>query len=333
MLTLPPPGETQAYTIGDIGGHRCVVTKLPMTGHSREASIASGSSTTRLLGTFQGVEYVLIVGVGGGVPHYTDYSRHVRLGDVVMSGPGLGQSQQFIYQYCQTARLGEEGEVTFETKSWCPAERTLQEIAGWLVASCRGCEEPSSPSSPWQAQFNSAQQVLAMEDGPVWARPEASSDKLYMSLGGGDLIEVGHPAPLPGTEDPRQAGLPLLHLGPVAAGRGVALDDQLRQEFAYKNGVLAYDSELDSVVESVYGNRKDHYILIRGIADYKVSYTVRCLPSLTFSLLCSGRVTAEGLAALRGSDGGQRGQVHHPQHPALMAASGAGGLRNLHSSQ
>ena len=69
-------GETQAYTLGDIGGHRCVVTKLPMTGHSREASIASGSTTTRLLGTFQGVEYVLIVGVGGGVPHYTDYSRY-----------------------------------------------------------------------------------------------------------------------------------------------------------------------------------------------------------------------------------------------------------------
>ena len=52
-----------------------MVTKLPMTGHSREASIASGSTTTRLLGTFQGVEYVLIVGVGGGVPHYTDYNR------------------------------------------------------------------------------------------------------------------------------------------------------------------------------------------------------------------------------------------------------------------
>ena len=267
-VALFPPGETQAYTIGDIGGHRCVVTKLPMTGHSREASIASGSSTTRLLGTFQAVEFVLIVGVGGGVPHYTDYSRHVRLGDVVMSGPGLGQTQQFVYQYCQTARLGEEGELSFETKSWCPAEWTLQEIAGSLLSSHQDCEEPS----PWQAQYNSAHQVLAsLEDGPVWARPEPATDKLYMSLGGGDMIEVGHPGPGPGTDDPRQAGLPLLHLGPVAAGRGVALDDQLRQEFAYKNGVLAYDTELDSVVESVYGNRKDHYILIRGIADYKVS--------------------------------------------------------------
>ena len=36
IVNVPTPGETQAYTIGDIGGHRCVVTKLPMTGHSRE---------------------------------------------------------------------------------------------------------------------------------------------------------------------------------------------------------------------------------------------------------------------------------------------------------
>ena len=105
-----------------------------------------------------------------------------------------------------------------------------------------------------------------------------------MSIGGGDLIEVGHPTPRSGLNDPRVGGRPVLHLGPIAAGRGVSLDDQLRQEFAYKNGILAYDSELDSVVEvrlpltqsiscshfqSIYGNRKDHYMLIRGIADYK----------------------------------------------------------------
>ena len=39
VLTLiVSAGETQAYTLGDIGGHRCVVTKLPMTGHSREVT-------------------------------------------------------------------------------------------------------------------------------------------------------------------------------------------------------------------------------------------------------------------------------------------------------
>jgi len=253
-------GETQAYTIGDIGSHRCVVTKLPLTGHSREAAIASGSSTTRLLGTFQGVEHVFIVGVGGGVPHYTDWGRHVRLGDVVMAAPNR-DGQRFIYQYCQTADMKETGEVVFETKSWCPPDLSLQLIGEQLQ------QEAGGPEPCWTSHFGAA--LGELEQASAWQRPAAASDKLFMSIGGGDLIEVGHPAPRPGQDDPRAAGLPVLHLGPVAAGRGVALDDQLRQEFAYKNGVLAYDSELDSVVESIYGNRKDHYMLIRGIADYK----------------------------------------------------------------
>jgi len=249
-------GETVAYTVGDIGHHRCVVTKLPMTGHSREASIASGSSTTRLLGTFQGVEYVLIVGVGGGVPHYTDYARHVRLGDVVLAAP-LKDGQRFIYQYCQAAEVRDGGEVVFETKSWCPPELSLQLIGEQLAQGEGGAG---------QEHYEAA---LGQLDGDSWARPDQGTDKLFMSIGGGDLIEVGHPSPGPGVHDPRVDGLPVLHVGPVAAGRGVALDDQLRQEFAYKNGILAYDSELDSVVESIYGNRKEHYMLIRGIADYK----------------------------------------------------------------
>eukprot|EP00092_Neocalanus_flemingeri_P048321 GFUD01055068.1.p1 GENE.GFUD01055068.1~~GFUD01055068.1.p1 ORF type:complete len:592 (+),score=166.29 GFUD01055068.1:563-2338(+) len=258
-------GETQAYTVGDIGSHRCVVTKLPMTGHSREASIASGSSTTRLLGTFQGVEYVFIVGVGGGVPHYTDYDRHVRLGDVVLAAPNKA-GQRFIYQYCQTAEVRESGEVVFETKSWCPPEITLQLIGEQLKDKAKEDEGPAC----WQTNYSCGLSELSGDqDGQTWARPAQVTDKLFMSIGGGDLIEVGHPTPKPGTEDPRGNGTPVLHIGPVAAGRGVSLDDQLRQEFAYKNGILAYDSELDSVVESIYGNRKDHYMLIRGIADYK----------------------------------------------------------------
>lgn len=78
-------GESNVYTLGNIGAHRIVSTKLPSIGSSREAMTATGNSTTRLLGTFQKVDYVFIVGVAGGVPHYTDYNKHVRLGDVVVS--------------------------------------------------------------------------------------------------------------------------------------------------------------------------------------------------------------------------------------------------------
>ena len=46
-------GEANVYTLGDIGGHRIVSTKLPMAGSSGNSLIATGSTTTRLLGTFQ----------------------------------------------------------------------------------------------------------------------------------------------------------------------------------------------------------------------------------------------------------------------------------------
>lgn len=33
-------------------------------------------------------------GVGGGVPHYTDYDKHVKLGDVVVSHYGNNQKYE-----------------------------------------------------------------------------------------------------------------------------------------------------------------------------------------------------------------------------------------------
>lgn len=43
-------GESNVYTLGTIGPHRVVSTKLPATGMARGAMIAAGSTTTRLLG-------------------------------------------------------------------------------------------------------------------------------------------------------------------------------------------------------------------------------------------------------------------------------------------
>jgi hypothetical protein len=63
-----------------------------------------------------------------------------------------------------------------------------------------------------------------------------------------------------------------VHLGPVASGRQVARDDHLRQELAARLGILAFDSEFDSALESVIGNRRDAFVVVRGIADYKVFF-------------------------------------------------------------
>lgn len=93
----PHTGESNVYTLGNIGAHRIVSTKLPAVGSTRESMTASGNTTTRLLGTFQKVDYVFIIGVAGGVPHYTDFKKHVRLGDVVVSHVDQNRLVKYVF--------------------------------------------------------------------------------------------------------------------------------------------------------------------------------------------------------------------------------------------
>ncbi|KAK6030741.1 hypothetical protein OSTOST_03115, partial [Ostertagia ostertagi] len=72
-------GDSNVYSMGRIGNHRVVATKLASIGDTREATTSAGSITTRLLGNFQNIEHVFVVGVGGAVPHFTDAKRHARL--------------------------------------------------------------------------------------------------------------------------------------------------------------------------------------------------------------------------------------------------------------
>ena len=89
------------YTIGVIGPHRVVTTKLPMVGRDRAAKISSANQTTRLCGIFQDIEHVVLLGVAGGIPHFTNFLKHSRRGDIVVSAPN---PDGHIYIYCDNVR-------------------------------------------------------------------------------------------------------------------------------------------------------------------------------------------------------------------------------------
>ncbi|CAD1481016.1 unnamed protein product, partial [Heterotrigona itama] len=257
-------GESNVYTLGNIGAHRIVCTKLPTVGHTREAMTAAGNTTTRLLGsTFQKVDFVFLIGIGGGVPHYTDYNKHVRLGDVVISHPAPF-NKKFIYVYCESAKTNENGDYHFETKEYCPPNLCLQEIAANLKDQSENERNP-----PWQTYLKEGLDILNNQTEHDFKLPPPESDKLYMAIGERDVIEVAHPtAPLDATNK-RTNGCPRIHLAPVASGRHIARDDQLRQKFATRFGALAFDTEMDAVVESILGNCRESFAVIRGISDYK----------------------------------------------------------------
>ena len=54
-------GESNVYTIGNIGEHRVVSTKLPLLGKdSRSAKISSGNTTTRYIHIFFFINFAIM---------------------------------------------------------------------------------------------------------------------------------------------------------------------------------------------------------------------------------------------------------------------------------
>ncbi|XP_034671463.1 uncharacterized protein LOC117903494 isoform X3 [Drosophila subobscura] len=256
-------GESNVYTLGNIGAHRIVSTKLPSVGSTREAMTATGNTTTRLLGTFQKVDFVFIVGVAGGVPHYTDYKKHVRLGDVVISYvdkqrallSNSSKEKPYVYLY----KSGED------VKTYFPINDSLQQIAESLQANME-------LKRPWESYLGQAQQTLAQKTESDFGRPDPKTDKLFMNIGNNEVIEVAHPIAADELN-----GVPRLrlHLGPIGSGRDLVRSDDLRTQFARKYGLLATDVEMSSVLDSIIGNCRESFILVKGISDYKDGMSTR----------------------------------------------------------
>jgi nucleoside phosphorylase len=235
---------------------------LPSVGSTREASIAAGNTCTRLLGTFQKVDYVFIVGVAGGIPHYTDFKKHVRLGDVVISS--VPPSDQGIYNnaksYCYVYSNGEE------EKTFYPVNSCLQDISKSLQAQFNN-------KKPWETYFEEGLVHLKEKVENDFTRPAANTDKLYMNIGNRDVIEVQHPLPQDTQDVSESPAAMRLHIGPIGSGYELIKSDSLRTDFAKKYGLIATDVEYNSVLDSIVGNCRESFLIVKGISDYKDGVT------------------------------------------------------------
>jgi nucleoside phosphorylase len=254
-------GESNVYTIGDIGSHTVVSTKLPAIGRQRAAQISSGNTTTRLLGTFGEIEHVFLVGCAGGVPHYTDFYKHVRLGDVILATPN---PKGYMYIFCEKVDHDkDQGQINYTLKSWAPVDDIIMKTANNLRDHWKG--QPSD--CPWYDYIEAGLKDLQGQE-VEFNRPPPDSDRLYMNIGGNDVIEVGHPHTPDEVKLWHRDGQPVLRQGAIASGKPVVKDDGLRLDFAMRHGCVAFDTEFDQVLESIVGNRKDSFAFVRGVSDY-----------------------------------------------------------------
>ncbi|KAF5968161.1 thermostable alkaline protease [Fusarium bulbicola] len=87
-----PANDNNYYTLGMIGGHHIVIGALP---HGQYGVSSATAVIKDMLRTFLNIKFVLLVGVGGGVP-----TRHdIRRGDVVVACPSSSYGGVIQYDY------------------------------------------------------------------------------------------------------------------------------------------------------------------------------------------------------------------------------------------
>jgi len=152
-----------------------------------------------------------------------------------------------------------------DVKTYFPVNDSLQQIAESLQANMQ-------VKRPWEDYLNQAQQALAQKTDADFNRPDARTDKLFMNIGNNEVIEVAHPIAADEVDGVNRLRL---HLGPIGSGRDLVRSDELRTQFARKYGLLATDVEMSSVLDSIIGNCRESFILVKGIADYKDGTSTR----------------------------------------------------------
>ena len=213
-------------------------------------------------GTFSKVEHVLLVGVAGGVPHYTDFSKHVHMGDIVVSISANKNSPLCIH--CQKIENSHKGTgYGYTTRTFESANRILQNICTSLKAIV---EVDWLRPRPWDVYLEEGrEQLLGQEFN--FHRP-GGDDKLLLRKKDGTTELVDAPKPTGRSARGYRATSPTVRYGVIGSGRLVSRSDNVRKEFADINGIKAFDPNLEAVLESLEGNRNESFLVIRGICDY-----------------------------------------------------------------
>lgn len=229
--------------------------------HGQSCNVLKTNAIIRLnvVGTFGRVEYVFLVGVGGGVANHMDDSSHVRLGDLVVSRPDFNCGP--VYLYCNGVDQDPSGGMSFSTQSW----NTREDIIEKMVIE-REATDNSTDIPEWEGFMNEGMAEVSAVDNRFY-RPKAETDRLFKNING-KLIEVSHPDITPGSVRDQRSERPVVHYGLIGAGQMFSKEENLRRDFSLLNEIKALDCGFQAAMNSIDGNCKDSFVIIRGIADY-----------------------------------------------------------------
>ena len=99
-IPIRNPSDTNIYTLGRIGVHNVVMACLP---YRQMGTNAAAVVTTQMKSTFPTIQFILMVGIGGGVP---GADLNIRLGDVVVSQSNKSRAAVIQYDFGKATKDG-----------------------------------------------------------------------------------------------------------------------------------------------------------------------------------------------------------------------------------
>lgn len=246
--------DTNAYTLGQIAGHKVVLAVLP----KGEIGVGSAASViTHIIRSFPNIRIGLLVGVGGGAP---TKDHDIRLGDIVVSSPKDGRSGIYHHDFGK-----ETQETGFQQTGFL---NQPPDIVRTAVAALEAKHTLKGHTINQSIEHAMIKNPRLRTRG--FARPSPTSDRLHKS----DVLHsaIGESCTGCCENDPhnlvlrRQRGDddddPAIYYGLIGSGNKLIRNALMRDKLARDPGILCFEMEAAGIM-----NRMP-CLVIRGICDY-----------------------------------------------------------------
>ena len=251
------PRDKNTYCLGQVAGHKIVLTCLRSAGNNKAVLAASHMSYS-----FEHLEFTLMVGIGGGIPgKLTSTGQDIRLGDVVVSMPS--GTHGAVIQY-DLGKFLQDGEFQ-RTGALRDPPMELQNVVNHLKA--RHERQENCITKYVQEMLQKTPNNT--RPGTDYRRPSRERDLLfkaeYIHVGDGDTC-VECDKKMLVTRQHDHANEPVIHYGNIVSGNSVVRDAMKRDQLSKQYDALCVEMEAAGLMSDF------ECLVIRGICDYSDSH-------------------------------------------------------------
>ncbi|KID85164.1 pfs domain-containing protein [Metarhizium guizhouense ARSEF 977] len=280
-------GDSNYYTHGRIGKYNVVLILLPGIG-----KVHAASSTATLNMSYRNLRLAFLIGICGGVPFTHKQTNGVLLGDVIIGSSivqfdlGREYPTRFLRKDSSLDNMGRLSKDLRTTLRFFETDRGLAQLrekvaiylghiqrAHSMRCQGRSCERYNYPGTSEDKLFEATYHHRHRGSGTCCS--ETSTCELAYLASCKDVgCDESHLLPRKlldvkrtmEEQNPKEAGIPTIHIGPIASGDTVMRCGEARDRIARIEEILAFEME----AAGVWGEIPS--LVVKGVSDYADSH-------------------------------------------------------------